>query len=165
MALRFGIMIATAMLGACATASANGGAEEAVESVSYETGPCFGACPVYLVTVNADGSGIFEGMRWTAVEGRREFRVTPDQYRAFVGHLEPLRPRQGEVRYSGEACSTMATDLPSVEVKWRSNGGAGQSLYFYYGCDMDRNRAIAERLEKAPDLLPIAHLIRHDQPR
>ena len=42
-----------------------------------------------------------------------------------------------------------ATDMPSAEVTWRSPA-ASSSLYFYYGCDMERNRAIAERLSDAP---------------
>ena len=53
----------------------------------------------------------------------------------------------------------MATDLPSAEVTWRPPGRGTQSLYFYYGCDMQRNRAIAERLGGAPRLLPIGGFI------
>ncbi len=41
----------------------------------------------------------------------------------------------------------MATDLPSAAVTWRGRRGE-QSLYFYYGCDMQRNRAIADRLRR-----------------
>lgn len=130
-----------------------------IQTISFETGPCFGACPVYRVTVNSDGSGTFEGRRFTAVTGTRPFRATPAQYRAFAAHLAPLRPASGTVRYSGDACRSMATDLPSAEVTWRSPRGE-QILYFYYGCDMARNRAIAERLTAAPALLPIGDFIR-----
>lgn len=129
------------------------------EAISYETGPCFGACPVFKVTVSPDGTGTFEGRRHTAVQGERSFRIAPAQYRAFAEHLAPLRPRQGAVRYAGESCRQMATDLPSAEVTWFSQIGNSQSLYFYYGCDMDRNRAIAERLRAAPSLLPIGEMI------
>lgn len=134
-------------------------APRTVTSITYETGPCFGACPVYRVTVNADGSGRFEGRRFTAVEGERAFRIPPDRYRALLAHLEPLRPASGSVRYSGEACETMATDLPSAEVTWRSSSGEEQQLYFYHGCDMERNRAIAERLDAVPSLLPLGEFI------
>ena len=129
------------------------------ENIVFETGPCYGACPVYQVTVNSDGTGWFEGRRFTAVTGSRPFRATPAQYRAFARQLEPLRPASGAVRYSGDGCRSMATDLPSTEVTWRSPRGA-QSLYFYHGCDMERNRAIAERLNAAPGLLPIGDFIR-----
>lgn len=140
----------------CATMS---GAEAVPESISYETGPCFGACPIYKVTVNRDGSGLFEGRRFTAVTGERAFRLTPAQFDAFARQLAPLRPASGEVRYSGEMCGMMATDMPSADVRWRERDGAEQHLYFYYGCDMERNRGIAERLRTAPDLLPIRDLI------
>ena len=142
-------------LSSCTTVPA-GGTEPA--AIVYETGPCFGACPVYRVTVGADGQGLFEGRRYTAVTGERRFTVTPDQYRRFTAQLAPARPASGSVRYAGEACSQNATDMPSVDVTWRS-GTAEQRLYFYYGCDMERNRALGERLRAAPALLPIADLI------
>ena len=146
-----------AALAGCATTGALD-AEGGPASISYETGPCFGACPIYRVTVNADGTGVFEGRRWTAVEGSRSFRVTAQQYRRLVAHLEPLRPASGSVRYSGEACEMMATDLPSADVTWEGPAGT-QQLYFYHGCDMEKNRAIAERLNAVPDLLPIGEFI------
>jgi hypothetical protein len=153
-----GLVLAGLSLAGCAT-TAGAAPEARVESISYETGPCFGACPVYRVTVNRDGTGQFEGQRFTAVTGERRFAVAPELYRAFAAHLEPLRPASGERLYSGEACAMMATDLPSADVKWRTRDGAEQHLYFYYGCDMERNRGIAERLRSAPDLLPIRDLI------
>ena len=91
---RIGFAIAAAALAlpGCATMPRGGGLPE---SISYETGHCFGACPVYAVTVHSDGSGLFEGKRFTAVSGQRAFRIDPDQYRAFAGRLEPLRPDSG----------------------------------------------------------------------
>jgi hypothetical protein len=130
-----------------------------VQTISFETGPCFGRCPVYRLSVSSDGSGSFEGIHFTAFTGTRPFRATYAQYRAFARLLEPIRPAHGALRYEGRACRNMATDLPSAEVTWRSRRGT-QSLYFYYGCDMQRNRALAERLSAAPALLPIWDFIR-----
>ncbi|HEV7660085.1 MAG TPA: DUF6438 domain-containing protein [Allosphingosinicella sp.] len=129
-----------------------------VETIIFETGPCFGTCPVYRVTVNSNGTGTFEGRHHTAVTGTRPFRLRPGQYQAFARHLAPLRPARGTIRYAGERCRSTATDMPSAEVTWRSRRGT-QGLYFYYGCDMRSNRAIAARLRAAPDLLPLAQLI------
>lgn len=130
-----------------------------VETIVFEAGPCFGTCPVYRVVVNSNGTGTFEGRRHTAATGTRAFRITPRQYQAFARQLAPLRPARGTIRYAGERCRSTATDLPSAEVTWRSRRGT-QSLYFYYGCDMERNRPIAVRLGAARDLLPIAAFIR-----
>lgn len=129
-----------------------------VQTIVYETGPCFGTCPVYRLTINSSGDGTFEGRRFTRVTGSHAFRFTSAQYRAFARALAPLRPAHGSVRYAGERCRAMATDMPSAEVTWSDRRGP-QSLYFYYGCDMQRNRAIAERLRRAPNMLPLTDFI------
>ncbi len=156
-AAMIGLAVGLALPGCATTAGA--AADGGVASIAYETEPCFGACPVYRVTVSRDGSGLFEGRRFTAVTGERRFSVTPARYRAFARHLAPLRPAAGDRSYSGEACGMMATDLPSANVTWRAAGGAEQRLHFYYGCDMERNRPIADRLTAAPGLLPIGDYI------
>ncbi|HTU09700.1 MAG TPA: DUF6438 domain-containing protein [Allosphingosinicella sp.] len=135
-------------------AAAQGPTRSPTRSITYETGVCFGRCPVYSVTIYSDGRATFTGRRFTAVEGTREFRVPAGTYLSFARHLEPLRPARAEnIRYSGDRCRVMATDLPSATVTWHGQGGQ-RSLYFYYGCDMRKNRAIADRLRRAPDLLP-----------
>ena len=152
--------IATALMTALAlpACAAEPPAATPAQTIIFETGPCFGACPVYRVVLNSDGSGTFEGRRFTAVTGTRAFHATPRQYRAFAGQLEPIRPASGSVRYAGEDCAAMATDLSSSEVTWRSRGQE-QHLYVYHGCDMARNRALIERLVSAPGLLPIGDYI------
>jgi hypothetical protein len=130
-----------------------------VRTISYETGPCFGRCPVYRVTVGADGIGSFQGERFTSVSGTRSFRATAAHYRAFAALLEPVRPAHGEVRRAPPHCKTAATDMPSVHVEWTMADRTHRSLYFYYGCDMIENRALAERLSRAPSFLPIAGMI------
>jgi hypothetical protein len=155
--------LAALSVAACATAPPAESSGVGLASISYETGPCFGACPVYRVTVSADGAGRFEGRRYTAATGVRTFAVTPRQFDAFARQLAPLRPTESERRYSGEACEMMATDLPSTEVAWTEADGSRRTLYFYHGCDMEENRAIAERLDAAPTLLPIGEFIRNGE--
>lgn len=131
------------------------------DSITYQTGPCFGACPVFSVTIRPDGSGVFTGKRFTAVEGERAFKATPAQYAAFAKALAPYRPQSGEVRIShgDPRCKQVATDLPSVEVVWMRAIGDSQKLYFYFGCDMEKNAPMADALGNAPDALPIEELI------
>ena len=131
------------------------------DSITYETGPCFGACPIYSVTVRPDGTGVFTGKRFTAVTGEREFKLTPGQYKAFADRIAPYRPASGEVRYShGEPnCQQAATDLPSVDITWTRAIGDSQKLYYYFGCDMEKNQKMSEALGDAPDELPLEELI------
>ena len=151
--------LALALLAGGCTTRPEGPAAIESEAISYETSPCFGACPVFKVTVRPDGTGMFEGKRFTAVSGERSFRLSPAQYRAFAEQLAPLRPREGSVRVSGDECRQVATDLSAAEVTWFSQIGNSQSYYLYYGCDMEKNRATAERLRRAPSLLPIQEMI------
>jgi len=128
------------------------------DSIAFRAGPCMGGCPIYEVVVRSDGSGTFEGINFTAVTGRRDFRVTPAQYRTLVRHLAPIRPRRGVVSYSGENCRDFVTDSSSGTVTWSDRRG-NQGLHLNYGCDPRRNRAMARRLAGAPGLLPIGDFI------
>lgn len=131
------------------------------EAIVYTTSPCFGHCPVYRVTVRADGTATFEGQRFTAVTGRRDFDVTPAQYAAFAAALAPFRPAEGEVRYvpGSPLCEQMATDMPGVTVEWVAADGARRLLDFYYGCDMEKRARMAQALGNAPDALPIEGMV------
>ncbi|WP_213981465.1 DUF6438 domain-containing protein [Sphingomonas sp. dw_22] len=158
--------VAAAALGGCippgrGPGEAGGPVPIEGDSITYATGPCFGACPVYSVTVRPDGSGVFTGMRFTAVSGERRFTLTRAQYDAFAARLAPYRPASGRVRYApGEPnCGQAATDMPSLDITWTRAIGDSQSLYFYFGCDREKNRAMGQALGGAADALPIAALI------
>ena len=145
------------LLAGCATQMAPAPVPVA-QTIRYETGPCFGACPVYALAVSANGQGVFTGKRFTEATGERRFLVTPGQYAAFAARLAPYRPR-GERRYTpgSPLCPHAATDMPSVDVRWDGPQG-GDHLYYYFGCNMD-DRGIADALGQAPDVLGIEALI------
>ena len=125
------------------------------EAISYAAGPCFGSCPVYAFTIHPEGRGSFTGKNFTAVTGERSFELTREQYDAFAATLVPYRPARGTTRrYShGEpGCEQAATDMPSAEIRW--HGTETTALYYYFGCDREANRAMADAIGNAPDLIP-----------
>ncbi|WP_277971535.1 DUF6438 domain-containing protein [Sphingomonas echinoides] len=133
-------------------------ARSQIRSLTYATTPCHGFCPVYSVTIGADGAGVFSGTSNTAVVGERRFTATPAQVASLFGRLQPYLP-VGEVLLTGpDTCKMYATDLPSVDVTWTGEGGGGHLLYDY-GCDRDAHRPLAETLRAGPQALPIAKLI------
>jgi hypothetical protein len=152
------LVLAAAAAVTVAPAAAQPSRRAAPESIRFEAGPCFGACPIYKVTVRSDGTGTFEGINFTAVRGTRDFRLTARQYRAFARHLAPVRPARGSLDTNSLGCRDMITDMPSAAVTWTGRRGT-QSLHHYYGCDPRRNGALARRLSSAPDLLPIRDYI------
>jgi hypothetical protein len=120
--------------------------------------PCQESCPVYAVTVQADGAGVFTGIGNTAVRGERHFTATPQQVAEFFQDLQPYLP-VGELLLTGpDNCETYATGLPSVDVNWMGGSITGH-LLFDYGCDPDAHRVLAAALRAAPRALPIAGLI------
>ena len=142
-------------LSGCAMAAGEVPGRATGDAISYEVGPCFGTCPVYRVTVYPDGNGVFEGRRFTAIEGERAFTATPEAYRRFAALLAPYRPR-GERRIvpGTPDCGMAATDSSIIEVRW----GRADHLTFYTGCRMN-NDAMASGIAAAPSTLPIADLV------
>lgn len=126
------------------------------EAIEYQTGPCFGRCPVYRFQVSPNGMGSFTGIRFTAVTGQRSFRVTPGQAAALAQSLAPYRPATGRTRrfsHGEPGCEQAATDMPSAEVRWRGRRST-TTLYFDFGCDRENNHAMAAAIGNAPDLIP-----------
>jgi hypothetical protein len=151
-------------LGGCATTARVAEPRTAVtsqtqiRSITYATTPCHGFCPVYTVTIGADGAGVFTGIRNTAMIGERRFTATPAQAAEFFNRLQPYLPT-GELLLSGpDNCKAYATDLPSTDVKWTGADGSGHLLYDH-GCDRKEHRTLAGALRAAPQALPIGELI------
>ena len=144
-----------------ATAAVMGGGAGAtggVQTISYRTGACFGTCSVYKVTVSSDGRGVFEGERFTAVTGRRTFRVTPAQWREFRTRLQALHGH-GTVELTGAPpCEAMATDMPTVEVVW-SGAWRPHTLRANYGCRVEKQQWMSAHLRRAPEALPIGRFV------
>ncbi len=155
--------VATIALAGCIPASRAPQGPVPIEgdSITYATGPCFGRCPVYSITVHPDGTGVFEGKRFTAVTGTRSFTLSRAEYDAFAARLAPYRPTSGQVRYAADnpLCTGFATDMPSVDVTWTRAIGDSQNLHYNFGCRLAKDTRIADVLGGATDGLPIQDLI------
>lgn len=147
-------------LAACATSTspATPNPPGPIQTVTYSTGPCFGTCPIYTVTVDlASGSIAWHGERFVAVPGDRQ-KIDKAAVVAFLNRLQKWRSVGERLLNGAPGCASMTTDMPTVDVSW--DGIAGHAhLAFNYGCDMEKNRALAEDLRSAPTLLPLADLI------
>jgi hypothetical protein len=130
----------------------------APERVSFETTPCFGSCPVFSLTLNADGTGVYEGGRFVKTKGRHEFTAPPAQTRAFFDRIRPFRP-DGEVTYNIGNCPGPAhTDASSIKVSWMSSA-ATDSLDWNLGCRVEALQAIEPDLQNAWKELPLDDLV------
>jgi hypothetical protein len=93
-------------------------------SVTLERGPCFGTCPVYVVTLGRDGSIRFEGRRFVADTGISTGTVPPARVDSLFTELQSAGYFEFADSYrSGDpACRRYATDLPTVITEVRLNG-------------------------------------------
>ena len=138
---------------ALASCMGMGGSRPPTETIRYATGPCLGTCPVYVVTVNSDGIGQFDGRQNVLVKARRTFAISPAEFEQFKAALAPYRPT-GTREYRGANCTSQATDLPTVEVAW-SIEERRDILLADFGCDMAQNQRMYDALAAAPRYLPL----------
>src|SRR3569623_514521 len=106
------------------------------EAITYETSRCSGRCPVFKVTVQPDGRGVFVGGRFTADPGIHLFWLTRDDYRAFAAKIATYRPPDGRRQSTnGHRCDVGCDTAPLNAVRianrrsyrWAA-GGAQPSL-------------------------------------
>lgn len=109
------IIAATFVLSAPAPARAQSVPKDA--RVSLERTSCFGECPIYSVSIDADGTVVYDGERFVRVEGRRTDRIPVSR----VAALLETAGRIGFFDLKGKY-SAMVTDLPTTFVTIRANG-------------------------------------------
>lgn len=69
-------------------AAAQDNEPDAEVAVTLERGACFGACPIYKVTIYTDGTVVYEGERFVEVEGRQTTNIEPEVVEQLVAGFE-----------------------------------------------------------------------------
>lgn len=155
------LLLACSGLGACATNSSLPSPKATpaeVDRIVYEVGPCHGTCPVYSVSIVADGITYFEGRQHTATNGRAPADGTPMLFTAVRDALAGVRPAQSEA-ISHPQCETYATDQQVVTVTWMGSNSTPVSLAFDLGCRDERYGEIRKSFATARRLLPVDALV------
>ena len=104
-ALLFGSIV----LAGCAAPGGEPSNENA--AVTLRRTVCFGFCPAYTVTLHDDGTATFDGDRFVAVMGHRDYRVDPAAVRKLIAHFKAANFFELEDEYRGNV-----TDLPTVRL-------------------------------------------------
>lgn len=82
-----------------------------LKKISLERTPCFGACPTYKVTLNPDGTVIYEGKRYVEKLGRYEARVNAEDVQRINNIVNKLEFWKLKNKYTARI-----TDMPSAIV-------------------------------------------------
>jgi hypothetical protein len=94
------------------------------DRIVLERRPCFGACPVYTVTMERSGAVRFEGRRFVSDTGVLVGAVPPGRADSLFREIEAAGFFGFSDRYAmgDPGCGPYATDLPGAVIEVRSEG-------------------------------------------
>jgi hypothetical protein len=103
--------------------------------VTLQSGPCFGACPVYRVTLDARDVAVFEGERHVAQRGRHERQLPAGTLARLLEELDRLGAFGLASSYApgAKGCERYATDHPSKRFEL-DDGRRRVAVDHYLGC-------------------------------
>lgn len=113
--------------------------------IALERTPCFGACPVYKVTLKPDGTVIYEGKRFVEKLGRFEGRINEDDYANLAKATDTLGFWKFKDKYTAPI-----TDMPSALVTIQQ-GEKSKTTDNYAGRGPAELWAIEQLIDKVVD--------------
>lgn len=121
--------------------------------LTLERTACFGTCPVYRLSVAADGTVSYEGRAHVRQLGRATGRVAPERLEALLSELERAGYFSFADRYTPaeSVCGPATSDSPSAITSIRFKGRA-KRIEHYYGCG-DAPRALAVLEQRIDEVL------------
>ena len=104
--------------------------------VTFERGPCFGTCPVYILTVSADGTASFNGVSFVQAEGTHSASLSPEEVTELHRAVLDANFFGLEDRYE-----VGATDLPSILTTVTMDGQIKTVYHYGLGCGTELDSA------------------------
>ena len=129
--------------------------------VTLERTPCFGSCPVYLVTASSGGAVRFEGKSHVSHPGSAVGQIPKGRLDSLRTELEGAGYFDFEEQYvpGSSACGNAATDLPTVTTSVTLDGRT-KRIEHYRGC-AGAPQALGRLEERIDEVLNTAQWIGH----
>jgi hypothetical protein len=103
--------------------------------ITLERTRCFGACPVYKLTIFSDGRVSYEGIKYVRKIGKATGHISRAKLNDLVGEFTNIYYFNLPASYTPgtKQCPQVVTDLPSAitSLTWR---GRSHSINHYHGC-------------------------------
>jgi len=117
--------------------------------ISLSEGPCLGTCPVYDMTLHADGAYVLNGERFVKATGVSEGKLGKQAWSKAQAALEKagfwsLKPVQ-----TPETLATCHTDAPTAKVTWRTAEGKEKTVTYDAGCGVQEMQTLVSELREA----------------
>lgn len=97
---------------------------------------CYGACPIYMVQLTADGTVTWEGKKHVRKQGKAERSISSDDFATLWRALESVPFAdlpQRDADLGTPLCPDVFSDHPTVRVTLES-GGEQKHAHDYRGC-------------------------------
>ncbi len=130
------LALALALVGCGGGDNPNGGGDNTdtlapVETITLERQPCFGFCPVYTVTLHADGRVEYDGTQNVEATGAQTANVDPATVQALADQMTAAGYFDWEDEYAEMDVTDMATVITSITL----SDGTTKRIRHYYGDD------------------------------
>jgi hypothetical protein len=104
------------------------------DSIRLERTACFGTCPIYAVTITAEGTVSFQGQRFTRLQSGTG-KISRRAFRKLVREFERIKyfSLPDDFTPGTKNCPQMITDMPSANTSIQLNGKS-KTVSHYYGC-------------------------------
>ena len=104
------------------------------DSITLERTACFGTCPIYDVTIAADGTVSFQGQRFTRLQSATG-RISRRAFRKLVREFERIKyfSLPDDFTPGTKNCPNMITDMPSANTSIYLKGKS-KAVSHYHGC-------------------------------
>ena len=157
----FGRTVLALGLAAGAAGCSHAAAEDPVPadfSVSLSRSACYGTCPIYSVTIAADGTVGYHGEKFVAVTGFQARTITPEKVREVYDAIEKANVFALEDEYVGPV-----TDFPTYELSVTYKGRT-KRIEDYAGKMADMPKSVTEIEEMIDDVAGTRDWINGDAP-
>lgn len=110
-------------------------------AISLERTPCFGFCPDYAVTVFGNGTVVYEGRNFVAVEGVQRDQIPQEDVRELVDEFYSVGFFNLRDRYEQSV-----TDLPSQTTSITIDGET--KTVYRYGFEPQKLAMLEDRIDE-----------------
>jgi len=112
---------------------------------------CYGTCPIYSVSIDAQGAVRFVGEKFVQFTGAHDSSVSTERYARLARAALALSALKDD--YSPEhGCKRYVTDAPSLTVSLQS-ASLDKHVRVYLGCDDDTVRADIDKIRDVAELI------------
>jgi len=128
-------------------------AKSEITAITLERTPCFGACPVYKLTIHRSGRVEYEGKDHVREKGRRTGKISVEDFDKLVRKIDEMNFFGLNDRYDGknpDGSGVTVTDLPTRKIGvTRDSRTKTVENYFHGPKDLKELEDLVDELTKS----------------